>query len=108
LPFIDPECSYRRVGLRSRGAELPKCAIARSDGKLYGTVKHCERAQRSELPAGGRGCRERAQRSELRAGGRGRRERAQRSEPPERSEAAKRRASDGAGESEGRRPSDQR
>jgi RNA polymerase sigma factor (sigma-70 family) len=34
------------------------------------------------------------------------RERAQRSEPPERSEAAKRRASDGVGESERRSPSD--
>jgi diaminopimelate decarboxylase len=34
-------------------------------------------------------------------------ERAKRSEPPERSEAAKRRASDGAGESEGRSPSDE-
>jgi hypothetical protein len=33
------------------------------------------------------------------------RERAQRSEPPERSEAAQRRASDGVGESEGRSPS---
>jgi glutamate:GABA antiporter len=38
--------------------------------------------------------------------GRRARERAQRREPPERSEAAKRRASDGAGESEGQRPSD--
>src|SRR5262245_42426096 len=36
-----------------------------------------------------------------------RRERAIASEPPERSEAAKRRASDGVGESEGRSPSDQ-